>query len=274
LADPSDTTTGFIYSWNGFEVQQEQVLAVSGHQGAAMATYLNSLVVTVRSAGLIYVRDVTGSWSTYTVASFDSSGYFNSMATLKDKLYIMSGSDKVYEFNGSALSLSHTITGGTSPEEANCCVAWNGRLYYTWSEFIASDGVEDERWPWLGYFDPDTADPAYDWKDDYVDFGHQTGTRSVTDGHDTGGNHPYLDWGVVTALAVYRQRLMAAVGTVNITTKYSNIVTHDVTNNPYSNWYIAHPNAFVITPTGPVYFSINVAAGSSSQKNITYFKVL
>jgi hypothetical protein len=140
---------------------------------------------------------------------------------------------------------------------------------------IAADAYYDERWPWLGVFDPDTTDTSYDWKDDYVDFGHQSGTRTVADSHSSGGEHPYLNWGVVTAMAVYRQRLMVAVGTTSDNVdKYTNIVTHSEANNPYSSRYIAHPNSFSITPTGPLYFSLDGAGGASALREIDYFKVL
>lgn len=275
LADPADAVTGYIYSWNGFESVQEVALSVSGHQGAAMATYFGSLVVTVKGDSDIHVQDIDGSWSTATVGGFAASGYFNSMAALKDKLYIMSGTDEIYSWDGTSLVLAHTITGGTAPEEANCCVAWNGRLYYGWSELIATDAFFDERWPWLGVFDPDTVDASYDWTDDYKDFNHSTGNRSVSDGHDTGGLHPYLDWGVVTAMAVYRQRLMVAVGTTRTDTdKYTNIVTHSDPNNPFSDWYIAHPNSFSVLPTGPLYFGLLSAEGGSALREMDYFKVL
>ncbi len=69
---------------------------------------------------------------------------------------------------------------------------------------------------------------------------------------------------------------MIAVGSQQGTTgpKYSNIVTHDETNNPYSGRYIAHPNSFSITPTGPVYFTLLTAAGGSALREMDYFKVL
>jgi hypothetical protein len=275
LGDPTGTANGYIYSWDGFQSLQEVALTTSADEGAATHSFKNTLVVTVRGQGSINVRAADGTWSTATVASFDSSGYFNSMAELHDKLYIMGGDDKIYSWNGTTLSVARTIIDGTDPEQANCCVSFGGRLYYLWAELLAPTGY-GHRYPWVGRFDPDDVDATYKWQDDYKDFGYATGTEPVADGHDTGGDHPYVAYGVPTAMAVYRQRIVAAIGSelVSPSGLYANMVTHSVQMNPYSDWHIAHPNSFLSTPTGPVYFSEGTSTGGDPHRLYSYFKVL
>lgn len=267
LADLSGTSNGFIYSWDGYQSVLEYSMTTAGATGVAMKSFRNTLVVTVRGLGSILVRSATGSWSTVTVGGFDSSGFMNSMAELKDKLYIVNGGDKVYQYNGTALSLAHTITGGTTPTRANCCVTFNGRLYYLWAESLGSD----DYYPWIGVYEPDAVHASYQWKDDYKNFGYADGNVALVDGHDTLGDHPTINKAVPCAMAVYRQRIFVAIehevgGTGVVTTEIS---THTTENNPYSDWHIIHPNDYVQQPTGPVWIAPFGTRGS-----IYYLKVI
>jgi hypothetical protein len=266
LADPAGAVNGYVYSWDGFESRLEYSLPVPGGQGVAMCSFRNTLVVTVRGMNFILVRTPAGVWSEATIGGFVASGFQNSMAELHEKLYIMSGEDVVYAWDGGALSIARTITGGTTPCRANCCVAFYGRLYYMWAEDL---GGTIEYCPWLGVFDPDATDSTYSWVDDYQDFGYFTSNTSVTDGHDTDGDHPYLHSATPQAMAVYRQRIVVSIGTVVFGSARSFLSTHCVENNPYSTWHIIHSNPFSQTVTGPMYVST-----WGNNTSIKYMKVL
>ena len=230
LVDPTAGVNGEIWSWDGQQQVKETDLAIPGTSGVAMQTYQDSLVVTVRGLGGIMRKSLAGVWTTHTLAGFDSSGFMNSMAELKNKLYIVDAGTKVFSWDGTTLVLERTITTGINPESVNCCVAFNGRLYYFWREYVSAV-PSAAYFPWVGMHDPDTTDAAYAWKDDYVPMGTGTltdyNTRTGTDVH-ADGDHPVLGDVNWTAAAVYRQRIVATCG--------DNTFTHSVENNPYSKW--------------------------------------
>jgi hypothetical protein len=184
----------------------------------------------------------------------------------------MNGGDKIYSWDGTSLVLVRTIVGGTAPEVANCCVNFNGRLYYLWAELISVN----RRWPWLGVFDPDTVDATYKWKDDYKSFGYQDALAAVIDSHSVDDEHPNIVWGEPTAMAVYRQRIVATIGSEIATVQYTNTITHSIANNPFSSWHITHPNSFVMEPTGPMYYNNQNTGGLgvTTERAIRYLKVL
>lgn len=267
LADFTGGSNGFIYSWDGYQAVLEYSMSVPGASGVAMTSFRNTLVVTVRGLGSILVRDATGSWTTATVGGFDSSAFMNSMAELKDKLYIASGGANIYQWNGTALSLAHTNVTPTSPTRTNCCVAFNGRLYYLWAEALGTDNY----YPWIGVYDPDAVHASYQWLDDYKNLGYADGNVALVDGHDTAGDHPTINKAIPCAMAVYRQRIVVAVehtvsGTGVVTTEIS---SHAVENNPYSTWGIIHPNDYVQDPPGPLY-----VPNFGTRGQIHYLKVL
>jgi hypothetical protein len=230
ISDPTAAVNGEIWSWDGQQQKKETDLATPGVNGIAMQTYQDSLVVTVRGLGGIMVKSPTGVWTTHTLAGFDSSIYMNSMAELKNKLYIVDGGTKVFSWDGTTLVLERTIATGINPEKVNCCVAFNGRLYYFWHEFVNANPTI-ACFPWVGMHDPDTTDVVYQWKDDYKYLG--TGlngaysTRIGTDVH-ADGDHFVLGGGDWTAAAVYRQRIIAVYGDLTF--------SHAMENNPYSTW--------------------------------------
>ena len=237
IADPTAGVNGEIWSWDGQQQIKEHTLGVPGANGVAMQTYQNSLVVTIRGWGGIEVKSPTGVWTTHALVGFDPSGYMNSMAELKNKLYIVDGGTKIFSWDGTTLALEHTIetvvqnvTAAINPEKVNCCVAFNGRLYYFWQEFISAN-PSIACFPWIGMHDPDTTDPVYAWHDDYKMLG--TGlngaysTRTGTDVH-ADGDHFTLGGGEWTAAAVYRQRIIAVYGDLTF--------SHAMENNPFSTW--------------------------------------
>lgn len=221
LTDPNGINNGYIYSWDGFQSVLEYSMSVPGHLGTAMTSFRDQLVVTVRDLGSIIYRNAAGTWTTATVGGFNSSAYANSMAAVKDKLYIANGGDTIYSWDGSSLALAHTITAG-SPEKANVCTAFNGRLYYGWASYTGVGGTLGKRAPRLGMFDPDTADATYKWKDEYKTWDE-------------------MGWGTPLAICNYRQRILMSIG-IEITyggqfIHRTEVYTHIVENNPYSTWY-------------------------------------
>lgn len=266
LADPLGSVNGEIWSWDGQQQVKEYDLTVPGDDGVAMQTYQDSLIVTVRGLGSILKKSLSGAWTTHTVGGFDSSPYMNSMAELKNKLYIMDGGTKIYSWDGTTLALERTITTGLNPEGANCCVAFNGRLYYFWREKISGDGW----FPWVGMHDPDTTDAAYQWDDDYKCMG--TGvvtdydTRIGTDVHYDGDHAVFgdLSW---MAVAVYRQRIIAACGSI--------LFSHAVENAPCSAWSTISSYLFAWNDTSEMPLMVGNPAGwGSSNINVQYLKAL
>jgi len=234
ISDPTAVVNGEIWSWDGQQQIKVHTLGVPGVNGIAMHTYQNSLVVTIRGWGGIEVKSPTGVWTTHALVGFNPSGYMNSMAELKNKLYIVDGGTKIFSWDGTTLALEHTIekvisnvTVAINPEKVNCCVAFNGRLYYFWQEFISAN-PDIDNFPWVGMHDPDTTDPVYAWHDDYKMLGtYPYSTKTGTDVH-ADGDHPTLGGGEWTAAAVYRQHIVAVWG--------ANTYSHAMENNPFSTW--------------------------------------
>lgn len=251
IADPTGAVNGEIWSWDGQQQIKEHTLGVPGANGVAMQTYQNSLVVTIRGWGGIEVKSPTGVWTTHALVGFDPSGYMNSMAELKNKLYIVDGGTKVFSWDGTTLALERTITTGINPEKVNCCVAFHGRLYYFWNELIHVDMALDRyTFPWVGMHDPDTTDPVYTWKDDYKMITSLSGTYPTKTGTDVhaDGDHPEMGDVKWTAAAVYRQRIVATCGAL--------MVSHTIENNPSSTWEIfgnglASSTNLPLNPRGP-----------------------
>ena len=252
ISDPTAVVNGEIWSWDGQQQIKVHTLGVPGVNGIAMHTYQNSLVVTIRGWGGIEVKSPTGVWTTHALVGFNPSGYMNSMAELKNKLYIVDGGTKIFSWDGTTLALEHTIETVISnvkvainPEKVNCCVAFNGRLYYFWREFISAN-PSIACFPWIGMHDPDTTDPVYAWDDDYkqilIDVPYPT--RTGTDVH-ADGDHPVMGDVTWTAAAVYRQRIVAMI-------KGYYLVSHTIENNPASRWRSvgANTNDMPLNPRG------------------------
>jgi hypothetical protein len=232
LTDPFTLGNGEIWSWDGFQVVQEYVMGSPGAAGAAGALYKNQLVFSVAGYGSIIYYDPASGWGTATVGGFDSSPFQNSMAQYRDKLYIMDGVDKIYSWDGSALTLAHTISatavemgrpGGNPaiPALAFCCTTLIDRLYYFWTDLELTPNQIC-----LGCLD-DKTDPTYQWIDTYQ---HNIWVTDLGGYPSEGGN------GCCTALAQYRGRLWAAFG--NFPTGNSEIWTHHAQFTPYDGWHL------------------------------------
>jgi hypothetical protein len=230
LTDPFTFTNGEIWSWDGFQVVLEYSMATPGAAGAAAALYKNQLVFSVAGYGSLIVFDPAGGWTTPTLGGFDSSPFLNSMTQYRDKLFIMDGVDRIYSWNGSVITLEHTITATFTemgrgsidaiPALAFCCSTLSDRLYYIWTDSAVTPNLIC-----LGSFD-DKSEAAYQWQDLYQYGIYITGMSGYP---STGGN------GSCTALAQYRGRLWAAFG--NYPTGNSMIWTHSNQFTPYDGWF-------------------------------------
>lgn len=255
LSDPFTLGNGEIWSWDGFQVVQEYVLATPAASGAAAVVYKNQLVFSIAGYGSIVYFDPTGGWATATLGGFDSSPFLNSMAQYRDKLYIVDGVDKIHSWDGAALALAHTIAptsseagrggGGTTPivALAFCCSVLSDRFY-----FFYTDTAVTPNEVFMGCLD-DKAEAAYQWNDVFQynyfinDFGGYP---------SEGGN------AACTALAEYRGRLWAALG--NYPTGNSMIWTHRNQFTPYDGWFQCGPQegpgqSFpIFSGANPIYF--------------------
>jgi len=231
LTDPFTLGNGEIWSWDGFQVVQEYVMATPGSLGGAAAVYKNQLVFTVAGYGSIIYYDPASGWATATLGGFDSSPFLNSLAQYRDKLYIMDGVDGIYSWDGSALALAYTIVAteaemgrapGIAPIPALgfCCAVLNDRLYFAWTDTAVTPNVIT-----IGAYDDKSAG-GFQWLPSY----QRTGYISDLGGYPSiGGN------GSCTALAQYRGRLWAAFG--DYPTGNSMVWTHSNQFTPYDGWF-------------------------------------
>ena len=250
LSDPFTAANGEIWSWDGFQVVQEFVMATSAALGAAAALYKNQLVFTIAGYGSIVFFDPVGGWQTATLGGFDSSPFLNSMAQYRDKLYIMDGVDKVYSWDGTALALAYTITATFAemgrgsidaiPALAFCCAVLSDRLYFMWTDVAVSPNPI-----LLGCFDAKT-DAATQWISNF-----QYNKLITTLGAAPGAGNP-----TCTALAQYRGRLWAAFSIFPF--EPSAIWTHSMQFAPYDGWFECNdsngPGLSMAIHTVPIYY--------------------
>lgn len=231
LSDPFTLNNAEIWSWDGFQVVQEYVLADPAAAGSAMKEYKNTLIVTVSGWGS-FLELKSGSWSVITPGGgYDSSPLPNCMAAYRDKLYIMDGVDKIWSWDGTTATLEHTISATDAemgrpgsgiaavPINAFCCINFNDRLYYGWT-----DGAVSPNLVTMGCHDLDN-EATYQWNDPWVDGSF---IDTVPDG-------PGADGGM-TAMGVYRGRIIVAMG--QYPTGNSAVYSHFVQNAPYTGWWL------------------------------------
>lgn len=235
LSDPSVSVNGYVYSWDGQVLTSELALTNSADQGAAMAVYKDTLCVSLAGYGELRVRSAAGVWTTKTAVGFDASPFQNSMAQYGSLLYIMDGVDSIWTFDGTNITLGHTIaaTGAelgragadATPEFAFCCALLAGRLYYGWTDGETGHVL-------VGYVDADN-ETAYRYTDVGVfNIEDSLGYR-ITDGDGV----VIATFGAMTALAQYRGRLWAAIG--EYPEGNSKIFTHSQQYVPYNGWFEA-----------------------------------
>lgn len=117
------------------------------------------------TAGNIQVRpigDAPGTWTAFALAGFQTAIQGNAMAEERQYLYIASGIDKLFRFDGAALTLARTIAGCAADGFGCTAVGLHrGLLYYGWND---NGGGHQAR---IGRHDPDST--STEWVDTYKD---------------------------------------------------------------------------------------------------------
>lgn len=149
---------GQFYSWDGLVVTPELTLASPGPTVCPVASYKDTVVVAVRDdvapgQGSLYVRDATGAWTSFTLVGFNPTLYPNSIAEYGNLLYIVDGANNIFTWDGTAITLAHTVALSTS---LNVCARHAGRLYFAY--------IYDNTRIELAYADQDNA-PAGTFRD-------------------------------------------------------------------------------------------------------------
>lgn len=164
LENNTTITSSKVVVWDGLGVT-EDLTGVRPVQ--AFGIWRDKLVAGFdATAANIRVRDsgaAPGTWVTYALAGFSCALTGNAMAEYGPYIYIASGVDLLFRFNGSSLTLVRTIaTCGTAAlTGCNALTLHNGLLYYGWNE----DGTEAAK---LGRHDYDST-AANEYVDTYKD---------------------------------------------------------------------------------------------------------
>lgn len=153
-----------IVFWNGLAVRDD-LTAI--RPPLAFGIWRDKLVAGFDStAANIRARDrgdtAPGTWTTYALAGYLTSRWGNAMQEERESLYIASGTDKIFKFDGSALTLANTIAGcATDGFGCTGMTLHRGLLYYVWNTPSAAYATR------IGRHDPDSALSI--WLDTYKD---------------------------------------------------------------------------------------------------------
>lgn len=132
----------------------------------AMGIWRDKLVVGFdATAANIRVRNaggVPGTWNIFAgPAGYVTAAFGNAMQEFRQYLYIASGTDELFRFDGAALTLATTVTGAATDGFGITGVTLhNGLLYYGWNAAVGHAAS-------LGRHDPDSTSTEF--VDDYLD---------------------------------------------------------------------------------------------------------
>lgn len=206
LSDPLNATNGFVYSWDGQQIVQELALTTPAAFGSTLTTFFDTLVVTINGVASIQVRAANGTWTNPGLGGFVASRYINSTAVYRSKMYIMSGTDKIFSWDGTTLALARTIVvGGRTVDGAHCCVVMQGRLHYYWT-----DRVPNPMQIVQGYLDLDNQ-AANQWNDVGC---APAGTASFIANPGAAGG--VQERNIALCCTEYRGRIWLGIGTNNV----------------------------------------------------------
>lgn len=270
--DPNNVNLAAIWVWDGLKTTKIRDLTVTARYGLSITTYKNTLVVCANGLDKLQVMAPDGTWTEPTVAGFTASKYSPNMAEVAGVLYIASGATKIYSWDGSTLAEARVLSNGTSPV-VTCCIPFNGRLYYGWSESFGGGNY----YSWIGTMDPATADASYKWWEDHIALDFPINTITIgapgTDPHYILNPATMHTTGIgpVMSMAVYRGRIVVTAGSDSL----SYVVTHEEANNPKSAWVMCHSNNLLIAPRGPLSFDqIDSDGNSNLVRSFRYLKVM
>jgi len=171
LSNNAISTSSKIMVWDG----QQLVDDLTGvRPPVAFGIWQNKLVCGFdATAANIRVRDTgsaPGTWTTYALAGSSCAPYGNAIQEYRGKTYIASGGKKIFAFDGTALTLAHTVAAAADGDGVNALTLHNGLLYYGWSG--DPNGIPPSPAS-LGRFDEESSATA--WIDSYKDLtGDQT----------------------------------------------------------------------------------------------------
>jgi hypothetical protein len=162
LENNTTSTSSKVIRWDGDSFEED---LISIPPILCFGIWRDKLVGGIDETNLIRVRDegtAPGTWNTFTDAAFHCEKLANSMQEDGPYLYIASGREDVWRFDGTALTLVHTISGAGSIALSGCnaLTLHNGLLYYGWNV----DGTEEAV---IGRHDIDSS--ATGWIDSYKD---------------------------------------------------------------------------------------------------------
>jgi hypothetical protein len=151
-----------IMVWDGLELKDD-LTAI--RPPLAFGIWRDKLVAGFdATAGNIRYRSsgaAPGSWTTVALAGFQCATQGNAMQEVRQYLYIASGVDKIFRFDGAALTLVRTIAGcAVDGNGATSLTLHNGLLYYGWNAPSTAYTAS------LGRHDPDST-IANEWVDSY-----------------------------------------------------------------------------------------------------------
>lgn len=154
-----------IVAWDGLSLTDDKT---GIRPPLAFGIWRNKLVAGFdATAGNIQVRDagsVPGTWAAVALAGFQCGTYGNTMAEFRQYLFIASGIDKLFRFDGTTLSLVRTIAGcATDGKGLTAVTLHRGLLYYGWNTPSAAYASR------IGRHDPDSTGGGLDWVDTYKD---------------------------------------------------------------------------------------------------------
>lgn len=238
LSDPLNLTNGFVYSWDGFQTVQELALASPASLGSTLTPFFDTLVLTIAGVASIQVRAANGTWSNPALGGFVASPRINSTAVYRSKLYIMSGTNKIFSWDGTTLALARTIVvGGRTVDMAHCCVTTQGRFYYYWT-----DTVPNPMQIVQGYLDLDNQ-AANQWND--VGCAPGNSTSYIANPGTAGGPQEINN---CLAAQEYRGRIWLVIGTSTVVAQDAGglLYTHSRQFMPWDAWHKVEGS--VITP--------------------------
>lgn len=189
-----------IVAWNG-ESASDDITAIN--PPLAFGIWRDRLVAGFGSTSA-HVRyrvagTSPGSWTTVAIAGSQCSTYGNAMVEVGPYLYIASGIDKIFRFDGAALTLVRTVTGayaGVNGYGVTALALHHGLLYYGWNADTTIASA-------IGRHDPQSTTAGTEWIDTYkditteeADFSYLASLLSYRDQIYAGGHN---GWVVATA---------------------------------------------------------------------------
>lgn len=229
ISDPGGINNAFVYSWDGQQITQELALGLVANTGTTLTTFFDTLVMTMNGVASLRVRAADGTWSSPALGGFVVSPRINSTSVYRAQLYIASGTDKIFSWDGATLALARTVVvGGRSVNNMHCLATMQGRLHYFWT-----DRTPNPMQVVQGYLDLDNQ-AANQWNDVGC---APAGTASFIANPGAAGGAQERN--IALAVTEYRGRLWLGIGTNNVADPESAtlLYTHQRQYVSWDGWF-------------------------------------